>query len=73
MESLIKFLDTDSILYQQSYPDRLVQLQHKHWLPLIQWVNGRYGTDIRPTEGLSLSDSPVNEGNFRRLLCLRYE
>jgi ATP synthase F1 complex assembly factor 2 len=67
VDSIIKFLDTDTILYQQSYPERLVRLQNQHWLPPVNWANSRYGLGIRPTEGLMLNTSTVTDNDRQKL------
>ncbi|GAB00061.1 uncharacterized protein L969DRAFT_105952 [Mixia osmundae IAM 14324] len=47
-QGLLKYLDTDTICFHEEEPPALVDLQKRHWLPLITWVNATFGTDIAP-------------------------
>ena len=53
LNRLIKFLDTDSICYQQDFPDSIVVAQEKHWDPILKWVKEEYGLDIKVSQGIS--------------------
>ncbi|KAG0043551.1 ATP synthase complex assembly protein atp12 [Gryganskiella cystojenkinii] len=53
LDRLIKFLDTDSICYQQDFPDSIVQAQTKHWQPILKWVGEEYGLDIKVSQGIT--------------------
>ncbi|KAF9897095.1 ATP synthase complex assembly protein atp12 [Lobosporangium transversale] len=53
LDRLIKFLDTDSVCYQQDYPDSIVKAQHEHWDPILKWVKDEYGLDIRVSQGIT--------------------
>jgi ATP synthase F1 complex assembly factor 2 len=57
LQKLLKYLHTDSILYQQSYPDSLVKLQEKHWKPIIDWVSSL--TPMRVTDGFQAIQQPA--------------
>lgn len=53
LDRLIKFLDTDSICYQQDYPDSIVKAQKEHWDPILKWVKDEYGLDIKVSQGIN--------------------
>ncbi|KAF9977146.1 ATP synthase complex assembly protein atp12 [Actinomortierella ambigua] len=50
---LIKYLDTDSICYQQDFPNSIVQAQDKHWKPILDWVQAEYGLEIQVSTGIT--------------------
>ncbi|POY74317.1 hypothetical protein BMF94_2511 [Rhodotorula taiwanensis] len=43
---LLRYLDTDTVCFHESFPDRLVALQDAHWKPLIDWVEKTYSVKI---------------------------
>ncbi|KAF9316209.1 ATP synthase complex assembly protein atp12 [Podila horticola] len=53
LNRLIKFLDTDSICYQQDFPASIVAAQEKHWTPILNWVREEYGLDIKVSQGIT--------------------
>ena len=53
LNRLIKFLDTDSICYQQDYPDSMAKAQKEHWDPILKWVKDEYGLDIKVSQGIT--------------------
>ncbi|KAG9319881.1 hypothetical protein KVV02_002593 [Mortierella alpina] len=53
LNRLIKFLDTDSICYQQDFPESIVKAQEKHWDPILNWVKKEYGLDIKVSKGIT--------------------
>ncbi|KAG0027638.1 ATP synthase complex assembly protein atp12 [Podila clonocystis] len=53
LNRLIKFLDTDSICYQQDFPDSIVQAQEKHWTPILNWAKEEYDLDIKVSQGIT--------------------
>ncbi|KAG2061697.1 ATP12-domain-containing protein [Suillus hirtellus] len=46
-ESLLNYLDTDTICFHHDDPPPLVELQHKHWDPLIEWATSTFNIDIQ--------------------------
>ncbi|KAG2158416.1 uncharacterized protein EDB93DRAFT_1077117 [Suillus bovinus] len=46
-ESLLHYLDTDTICFHHDDPPPLVELQHKHWDPLIEWATSTFNIDIQ--------------------------
>ncbi|KAF9340796.1 ATP synthase complex assembly protein atp12 [Linnemannia elongata] len=53
LNRLIKFLDTDSICYQQDFPESIVKAQEKHWDPILKWVKEKYGLEIKVSQGIT--------------------
>ncbi|KAG0146486.1 hypothetical protein CROQUDRAFT_657292 [Cronartium quercuum f. sp. fusiforme G11] len=47
VDSLLSYLDTDTICFFESKPKRLVDLQEKYWKPLIEWINQSYSIDLK--------------------------
>ncbi|KAH9272675.1 hypothetical protein BASA83_005181 [Batrachochytrium salamandrivorans] len=52
IDGMLKYVHTDSVCYQQSYPDSLVKLQHDYWKPLIDWLKNAHHLDIATTDGI---------------------
>ncbi|KAG1877812.1 ATP12-domain-containing protein [Suillus subalutaceus] len=46
-ESLLNYLDTDTICFHHDDPPPLVELQHKYWDPLIEWAKSTFNIDIQ--------------------------
>ncbi|KAF9427449.1 ATP synthase complex assembly protein atp12 [Entomortierella beljakovae] len=63
LNRLTKFLDTDSICYQQDFPESIVNAQTKHWDPILKWVKEKYGLDIKVSHGITYvqQDDEVKE------------
>ncbi|KAF9215849.1 ATP synthase complex assembly protein atp12 [Podila verticillata] len=53
LNRLIKFLDTDSICYQQDFPESIVKAQEKHWTPILDWVKEEYDLNIKVSQGIT--------------------
>lgn len=60
IESLLKYVHTDSICYQQDYPSSFVELQEKYWNPIIEWIEETYQLEIKTTTGTFM----VNDRNI---------
>jgi ATP synthase F1 complex assembly factor 2 len=52
IDNLIGYVHTDSICYQQDYPESFQKLQKEYWTPIIDFVNRKYGLDIKTTSGI---------------------
>lgn len=46
-ESLLNYLDTDTICFHHDDPPPLVELQRTHWDPLIEWAKSTFDIDIQ--------------------------
>ncbi|GAA6042784.1 hypothetical protein JCM8097_007477 [Rhodosporidiobolus ruineniae] len=55
---LLRYLDTDTVCFQESFPDRLVRLQDAHWKPLIAWAEQKYDVKINLYEGILNTKQP---------------
>ncbi|KAI8839862.1 hypothetical protein BC829DRAFT_436007 [Chytridium lagenaria] len=60
IEYLLRYLNTDTVCYHQAEPEAFVELQNEYWDPLIEWVNQRFGTDIKKTYALVSSKQSDN-------------
>ncbi|KAJ1028719.1 hypothetical protein NDA16_001885 [Ustilago loliicola] len=49
---LIRYLENETICFQESQPKSLVELQTTHWTPLLSYINSTYSTSITPFTGL---------------------
>ncbi|XP_013380946.1 ATP synthase mitochondrial F1 complex assembly factor 2 [Lingula anatina] len=52
VDSIIHFLDTDTICYWLDEPEELTDLQNAEWKPMIEWLQHRYDISVEPTYGL---------------------
>ncbi|GAA5826063.1 hypothetical protein JCM5353_004199 [Sporobolomyces roseus] len=55
---LLKYLDTDTVCFHEDFPERLVQLQEKHWSPLLEWVRSNYSVELNVYEGILNTKQP---------------
>ncbi|KAK0530318.1 ATP synthase mitochondrial F1 complex assembly factor 2 [Tilletia horrida] len=51
-DSLLAYLDTDTILFHEPEPPQLVRLQSERWTPLIDWVSARWGVQVEVYDSL---------------------
>ncbi|KAK7790171.1 hypothetical protein R5R35_002952 [Gryllus longicercus] len=49
VQSLMNFLETDTVLFHSEEEDELYDLQKKEWSPIIDWFCQRYEVSIRPS------------------------
>ncbi|EGG12972.1 uncharacterized protein MELLADRAFT_32252 [Melampsora larici-populina 98AG31] len=47
IDSLLNYLDTDTVCFFEEKPQRLVDLQDKHWKPLIEWISQTYSVNLK--------------------------
>ncbi|KAJ6547414.1 hypothetical protein B0H19DRAFT_1165506 [Mycena capillaripes] len=57
-QALLEYLDTDTICFYQDYPPRLVDLQTRHWDPLLSWARSTFGVDFHTFESLLFNSQP---------------
>jgi ATP synthase F1 complex assembly factor 2 len=68
-ESIINFLDTDTVCYRLNEPPELKQLQEEQWNPVLDWCNHRYNVAIPCTTGIAIPVIPTEiKDTFRRHL-----
>ncbi|OCF56187.1 ATP synthase mitochondrial F1 complex assembly factor 2 [Kwoniella mangroviensis CBS 10435] len=53
IDQMMKYLDTDTILFTNDTPTSLVRMQKEHWEPLYSWLKETYGVKLNPAEGFS--------------------
>jgi ATP synthase mitochondrial F1 complex assembly factor 2 len=53
INSIIGFVETDTILFHNSAEPELYKLQSEQWNPLIEWFNKRYSTKLQKTDNIS--------------------
>lgn len=63
---LIRYFETDAVCFFEDEPTQLVELQEKHWRPLIEWASKRYDTPIHAFENVIVCRQP--EESRKRLL-----
>jgi ATP synthase F1 complex assembly factor 2 len=56
--ALLKYLDTDTICFHQDYPDPLVRLQDKHWIPLLGWARDTFNIEFYTSQSVLFSAQP---------------
>jgi len=44
--------------FHEDFPERLVQLQQKHWSPLLEWVRSTYSVELSVYEGILNTKQP---------------
>ncbi|KAI3646798.1 hypothetical protein MP228_009726 [Amoeboaphelidium protococcarum] len=53
LKFLQRYIDTDSILYQQDTSTQIIELQEQLWLPIIDTVQEQLKINLKTTNGLS--------------------
>ncbi|RKP36559.1 ATP12-domain-containing protein [Dimargaris cristalligena] len=65
IKHLSRYLHTDAICFQQTYPQPLVDLQDKAWSPIIEWIQTEYKVKINVTDELfGMSQTPETEAQL---------
>ena len=55
----LKYAETDLLCYRADIPADLVELQARHWQPLLDWARDELGADLKVTNSLlPISQSP---------------
>merc|ERR1712223_42129 len=65
VDSVLNFLDTDTILFFSDEPPALLEKQEKEWRPIIEWFCERHSIDIQPSISLA---APVFSSNAREVV-----
>lgn len=60
IQSILHFLETDTLCFRLDEPPELAELQTKHWDPLLSWFNNRYSAEIKPTSSIISPTIPEN-------------
>lgn len=65
IQSVMHFLETDTLCFRLDEPPELEELQTNHWDPVVSWFNNRYEADVKPTTSII---SPVISKNTQENL-----
>ncbi|CAG8449163.1 16599_t:CDS:2 [Acaulospora morrowiae] len=65
---LLRYLDTDTVCYQEIYPDILVILQRQYWDPIVDWVKKCYGVDIKITNNIIGIQPPETKDRLKAVV-----
>ncbi|XP_059139603.1 ATP synthase mitochondrial F1 complex assembly factor 2-like [Physella acuta] len=53
IDTIIHFLETDTICYRLTEPPELDKLEKETWDPILDWCSQRYGLEISPTSSMA--------------------
>ncbi|KAJ1644533.1 chaperone [Coemansia asiatica] len=71
IDELIKYFHTDSACLHEHFPQSLVDLQLKHYMPIVSWARETYGIDIAVTDNIfALRQSSQAADELRRVVSL---
>ncbi|CAG8734930.1 11463_t:CDS:2, partial [Racocetra persica] len=70
---LIRYFDTDTVCYQETYPDILVDLQKQYWDPTVKWAQETYGVEIKVTNGIVGAQQPIETRNKLREIVEEFD
>ncbi|KAJ2452074.1 chaperone [Coemansia sp. RSA 2336] len=52
ISKLLKYFQTDSVCLHDEYPQALVDLQQRHYTPIVDWARSKYSIDIATTSNM---------------------
>lgn len=58
LDDIIKFVGNDMLFYRAESPKELVERQHLHWDPVLDWVQKKYGARFILTQGVMFVEQP---------------
>ncbi|KAF0461552.1 ATP12-domain-containing protein [Gigaspora margarita] len=70
---LIRYFDTDTVCYQETYPDILVDLQKQYWDPTVKWAQETYDIEIKVTNDIIVAKQPVETKNKLRTIIEEFD
>ncbi|KAG8222122.1 hypothetical protein J437_LFUL002118 [Ladona fulva] len=73
VDHIIKFINTDTILFFSEEEDELYDLQKKEWLPIIKWACQRYEINIKPSHSIQEPDISLQDREAIRKHFLSYD
>jgi chaperone required for assembly of F1-ATPase len=56
IDAILRFGENDLLCYRAHQPPELANRQREGWDPLLDWVRGRHGAEMRVAEGLTHVD-----------------
>ncbi|KAI8319637.1 ATP12-domain-containing protein [Martensiomyces pterosporus] len=70
IDRLLKYFQTDSACLHEDFPHALVELQQKHYQPIVNWASSTYGIDIQVTSNIfTLRQSPEATEKLRGIVA----
>ncbi|WP_279098829.1 ATP12 family chaperone protein [Bartonella apis] len=55
---ILEFVGNDMLFYRADSPKELVERQHHHWDPILEWIRKDYGARFMLTEGVMFVKQP---------------
>lgn len=69
IDALLKYLETDTILYPHDAPPPLVRLQKEHWDPLYKWLKEDFGVELQLAQGFgAVKQSDENMEKLKKVV-----
>ncbi|KAJ1818468.1 chaperone [Coemansia sp. RSA 2599] len=69
IDKLLKYFHTDSACLHELFPQPLVDLQQKHYMPVVSWACETYGIQVAVTDNIfALRQSPQATDELRRVV-----
>ncbi|KNF01968.1 hypothetical protein PSTG_04792 [Puccinia striiformis f. sp. tritici PST-78] len=70
VDDLMNYLNTDTICFHESKPRVLVEMQKKHWDPLLEWLKKRYQIELKVYHDsiLFLKQSPEIHSQLKQII-----
>ena len=68
VQSILAFLETDTVLFYGEEPPELLTAQMERWSPVILWFRERFGVAVEPTTGLVSLARPADLETLGRYL-----
>ena len=60
IDAILRFGENDLLCYRAHQPPELANRQREGWDPLLDWVRGRHGAEMRVAEGLTHVDQTTD-------------
>ena len=67
VQSILNFLETDTVLFYGEEPPELLNAQIDQWSPIILWFRERFGVSLEPTTNVMAA--PVKESKKDNDIC----
>lgn len=58
IQTMLKFMGTDTVCYRSRYPDSLAEEQQRRWDPILDYLAQRYDVRLNVTQDLVFIDQP---------------
>ncbi|KAJ7219136.1 hypothetical protein GGX14DRAFT_434756 [Mycena pura] len=57
-QALLQYLDTDTICFYEDYPPQLVELQARHWDPILAWARSTFNIELQAFNSVLFGSQP---------------